>query len=72
MKKIIPTLKAKYLTEKDSNLPKKVGMKDTPNPLKLADEEGFEPPEGANLQRFSRPPHSTTLPLIHIFSDFSI
>ena len=24
--------------------------------------EGFEPPVGVNPQRFSRPPHSTTLP----------
>jgi hypothetical protein len=30
----------------------------------MAEEEGFEPPEGVNLQRFSRPPHSTTLPLL--------
>lgn len=28
----------------------------------LAEGEGFEPPEGVNLQRFSRPPQSTALP----------
>ena len=33
----------------------------------MADEEGFEPPEGLHLRRFSRPVHSTTLPLILIF-----
>lgn len=27
----------------------------------MAEREGFEPPEGANLQRFSRPPRSTEL-----------
>jgi hypothetical protein len=30
----------------------------------MAEEEGFEPPEPAKAQRFSRPPHSTTLPLL--------
>ena len=30
----------------------------------MADGEGFEPPEGLPLQRFSRPPHSTALPTI--------
>ena len=30
----------------------------------LAEEEGFEPPERSHAQRFSRPPHSTTLPLL--------
>lgn len=30
----------------------------------MADEEGFEPPEDLHLRRFSRPVHSTTLPLI--------
>src|SRR3990167_10261097 len=30
----------------------------------LAEEEGFEPPEPLRAQRFSRPPHSTTLPLL--------
>jgi hypothetical protein len=29
---------------------------------KLAERQGFEPWVGANRQRFSRPPHSTTLP----------
>ena len=28
----------------------------------MAEEEGFEPPERSHAQRFSRPPHSTTLP----------
>ncbi len=32
----------------------------------VAEEEGFEPPEGVNPQRFSRPPHSTTLPLLRL------
>ncbi len=31
--------------------------------VKLAEEVGFEPTEGLHPQRFSRPPHSTTLPL---------
>ena len=30
----------------------------------MAEKEGFEPPEGVNPQRFSRPPHSTALPLL--------
>ena len=30
----------------------------------MAEEEGFEPPERSHAQRFSRPPHSTTLPLL--------
>lgn len=30
----------------------------------MAEEEGFEPPERLHAQRFSRPPHSTTLPLL--------
>ena len=30
----------------------------------VAEEEGFEPPEPFRAQRFSRPPHSTTLPLL--------
>ena len=29
---------------------------------KMAEGEGFEPPEPFPAQRFSRPPHSTTLP----------
>ena len=29
---------------------------------KMAEGEGFEPPEPFPVQRFSRPPHSTTLP----------
>ena len=28
----------------------------------VAEGEGFEPPEGSHLQRFSRPPRSTALP----------
>ena len=32
--------------------------------MAVAEEEGFEPPEPAKAQRFSRPPHSTTLPLL--------
>ena len=28
----------------------------------MAERQGFEPWEGINPQRFSRPPHSTTLP----------
>ena len=28
----------------------------------MAEGEGFEPPEPLPVQRFSRPPHSTTLP----------
>ena len=31
---------------------------------KLAESEGFEPPDGLTRQRFSRPPHSTTLPTL--------
>ena len=30
----------------------------------MAEEVGFEPTEGVNLRRFSRPVHSTTLPLL--------
>ena len=30
----------------------------------VAEEEGFEPPEDFHPQRFSRPPHSTALPLL--------
>ena len=30
----------------------------------MAEEEGFEPPELLQAQRFSRPPHSTALPLL--------
>ncbi len=30
----------------------------------VAEEEGFEPPDESPRQRFSRPPHSTTLPLL--------
>src|ERR1051325_7305649 len=29
---------------------------------RLAEREGFEPPSGFHLKRFSRPPQSTTLP----------
>ena len=32
----------------------------------MAEREGFEPPVRANGQRFSRPPHSTTLPPLRI------
>ena len=28
----------------------------------VAEREGFEPPDDSHRQRFSRPPHSTTLP----------
>jgi hypothetical protein len=31
------------------------------NYKECAEREGFEPPEDVNPQRFSRPPHSTTL-----------
>lgn len=31
----------------------------------MAEGEGFEPPEGSHLQRFSRPPRSTALPPLH-------
>lgn len=31
----------------------------------VAEGEGFEPPEGVNPQRFSRPPQSTALPPLH-------
>lgn len=31
----------------------------------MAEGEGFEPPEAARLQWFSRPPHSTALPTLH-------
>src|SRR5258708_25269673 len=34
----------------------------------VAEEEGFEPPRPFLVLRFSRPPHSTTLPLLHIDS----
>jgi hypothetical protein len=30
--------------------------------MKMAEGEGFEPPESLHPQRFSRPPQSTTLP----------
>ena len=30
--------------------------------ISMAEREGFEPPDGLTRQRFSRPPHSTTLP----------
>ena len=30
----------------------------------VAEEEGFEPPDESPHQRFSRPPHSTALPLL--------
>ncbi len=32
--------------------------------LAFAEKEGFEPPVPARVQRFSRPPHSTTLPFL--------
>ena len=39
---------------------------------RMAEREGFEPPVRANGQRFSRPPHSTTLPPLrtgpHVFA----
>ncbi len=34
----------------------------------MAERQGFEPWEGINPQRFSRPPHSTTLPPLQIKS----
>ena len=34
----------------------------------MAEEEGFEPSRPFRVQRFSRPSHSTTLPLLHIDS----
>jgi hypothetical protein len=45
------------------------GYRQTKNPTLsdlncLAEEEGFEPPVRVNGQRFSRPPHSTTLPFL--------
>ena len=33
----------------------------------LAEEVGFEPTERVNVRRFSRPVHSTTLPLLRHF-----
>jgi hypothetical protein len=33
---------------------------------RMAEGEGFEPPEGLRPQRFSRPPQSTTLPPLRI------
>lgn len=33
-------------------------------PQNVAEEVGFEPTEGVNPRRFSRPVHSTTLPLL--------
>jgi hypothetical protein len=30
--------------------------------INIAEREGFEPPDSLHRQRFSRPPHSTTLP----------
>ncbi len=33
-------------------------------PGSVAEEVGFEPTEGVNPRRFSRPVHSTTLPLL--------
>ena len=35
----------------------------------MAEGEGFEPPEGANPQRFSRPPQSTALPPLQVGAD---
>lgn len=35
----------------------------------MAEEEGFEPPERVNAQRFSRPPLSTTQPLLRTESE---
>ena len=32
----------------------------------FAEKEGFEPPDRINGQRFSRPPHSTTLPFLPV------
>ena len=37
----------------------------------MAEEVGFEPTDLVKGQRFSRPPHSTTLPLLHGRYDYS-
>ena len=37
-----------------------------------AEREGFEPPETIRPQRFSRPPHSTTLPSLRLNQNFKI
>ena len=37
-----------------------------PVEIKLAEGEGFEPPEALPPQRFSRPPQSTTLPSLRV------
>ena len=36
--------------------------------MKFAEKEGFEPPVPVTVQRFSRPPHSTTLPSLQNIS----
>ena len=36
----------------------------------MAESEGFEPPDRANGQWFSKPPHSTALPTLHCFKFF--
>jgi hypothetical protein len=36
--------------------------------LKMAEEEGFEPPDEFPRQRFSRPPVSTTHPFLRVLS----
>ncbi len=38
----------------------------SPNKCEMAERQGFEPWVGANRQRFSRPPHSTTLPPLRV------
>jgi hypothetical protein len=34
----------------------------------VAEEVGFEPTERSHVQRFSRPPHSTTLPPLRLIA----
>ena len=36
----------------------------------MAESEGFEPPDRANGQWFSKPPHSTALPTLHCLEFF--
>ena len=36
----------------------------------MAESEGFEPPDRANGQWFSKPPHSTALPTLHCLKFF--
>ncbi len=65
MKKKQPKLK-KLSGQQDSNLRPSAPKADTLTGLRyapsIAEKEGFEPPVPVTVQRFSRPPHSTTLP----------